>query len=411
MYKSFALGSLLFVGASCQVSWVAIRISTLSSSTQGDCLSSFTTTITPPLSYQTLTTTIIEPITTTETESNVEVTTESETGTVRATTSETEFATVPSITATTEVDTATITQTTTETITSTLTNTISTTITVDSQQRVANDDDALVRYPKSLAASASATQPSSLKVRQNSVSLCAGVRPMTVTVSGPVSTITVTRTRQETETTDVSVTSAMTTTATQIETETTTKIVTLTITDQLTSTIDETTTATSLETSTTVTTETTSTISTTTVPFPTQGVLQARGGPFNGQYAVIANGGGGGNDRVFTFVASLLSATTVLRTTPGGRLRPLGEAYFANSDTATNPFLVYFNTAADIATGNYIYIESTVNVADGRLSFSRAGVPALAQICPNLSFAGDGVVLGTGLRDGCTFFDFVFIGL
>ncbi|KXJ87087.1 hypothetical protein Micbo1qcDRAFT_208484 [Microdochium bolleyi] len=380
MYKSLVFAPLLFLGAASQQIWVASRISRVNntpssttslsvapssiSSTSSDaaqdvCLSSFTTTITPSISYFTVTTTRVEALTTTRTDNVVEVTTTSQTDTFSTTTSETELTTVSSTTIKTELDTTTETETRTETTTSTETSTVFTTETVRAPAKRSGNErgPALVNRQGSTA--------TGLSTR-----LCDGVRPTTVTATARSSTVTVTSTVLTTGTVGLDVTTRSTTTTTQTDTDTITQLVTVTVTSLFTSTTDETSTTTFLETTTASTTETTTTTSTSTSVIPTEtGIIRAQGSGFDGQYAILSGG-------VFYFLPRANAGSVVI--TPQGHIQLSGFDFYVHTIPG-NPF-IFYSSSASIAANGYPYVDASVG-SDGRLSITRNGVRAYPLWC------------------------------
>ncbi|KAH7030719.1 uncharacterized protein B0I36DRAFT_362541 [Microdochium trichocladiopsis] len=279
MYKSAALVSLFIASASCQQLWVAIRIQAVDS----PCLGSFTTTVTPPVSFLTVTSTSIELVTATRTDNTLEVTTTTETETLTASTIKTEPTFVSDFTTATRLDTVTITQTTIETRTSTVTTTIFTTVRVEPIKKRNEDGVGLV---------AQTTAFHALEQRQNSgddsnIPLCPGVQPVTVTALALSTTITIATTIQQTGTVALGLTSVTATTATQPETYIVTSIVIATETTSVISTINEMVTTTMPTTTTTDTTTTTSVTSTTISIVPPPCRVFVQGGSHDRQYVAI----------------------------------------------------------------------------------------------------------------------------
>ncbi|KAH7024938.1 uncharacterized protein B0I36DRAFT_366839 [Microdochium trichocladiopsis] len=383
MHKSLALTPLLFLGAVGQQLWVAIRITTTSSLVLDDCVSYFTTTVTPPISYFTITTALVQS---TRTDDFIDETTAS------TTTSETSVATISSITTTTQLNTAIATETTTETSTLTTTSTVFATEFTTLARRQAVNERGISTVPNTSLEPQYAPVYHRSDSADSSTRLCAGARTITVTAPAPSSTTTV----------SLDLTSSTTVTSTQTETDTVTELVSVYITTPLTSTVDETSTTTFTETSTTDTTTTTVSTSTSTTVVPqSTGVFRARGGTFDGQYGYNSNELFPGVS-FLVFGAQRADATTIIRTTEGHLQLP-NTMIFGRAGPSPNLSPFFF--VRDGASGGFVYIDAVVG-PDGVLAFSRGGSPGIVVSCGSTE-----ANIAQTVPDGCTEFSIVYEAL
>jgi hypothetical protein len=137
--------------------------------------------------------------------------------------------------------------------------------------------------------------------------------------------------------------------------------------------------------------------------------LQAQGGTFDGQYAVVTfiDDGSFLSNYVYVFNSNI-GAASPLSLTSQGYLS--SGTVFGNTDTSDSydGAIFYFNTAADIATQGLTYnvckfgADKTLLCTNQRFT--------IWQTCENLIGFGSGVVFGDAVFDTCTAFTFKAVG-
>ncbi|MCJ1320183.1 hypothetical protein MMC15_005521 [Xylographa vitiligo] len=299
---------------------------------------------------------------------------------------------VTATTTTTDIFTITNTGTTTATIPITIIIPETATVTVAASKKRLDMAD-LVRTPKaSLVPRQMTLAPSSIpsyasacsgSVRYSSACSCVGVTATTSTAPTPITTTTVT------------VTTVQTSDVTQRSSATLVVDVSTTILDTLTVATATVTQCTARD----LKIENAKRVSTSTGPSPTF-FLSAVGSSFDGQYAQVGYSGDGSDD-VISIVPQSSASTFTLNA--AGQLA-VGNEY-ANTDPGTTAFVFYFNTPAQVVAEGYVYATCSI-LPENRLSCMDQA-QTIFQICPSVSQAGSGVVLGSVLVGGCTPFSFM----
>lgn len=288
--------------------------------------------------------------------------------------------------------TVTNTQTLIDSVTATSTATVTDTITITSDVDITST---VLQFP-SLAPRQVTVQPSHIptyasacsnSVRYSSACSCIGVTKSTTTAATPVTVITVTATAVK----DLTLTHTSSALATSYVTETAFATNTLDVSTTVTDTV---------------------TAATTTVlacpPQPTSLILQAVGGPYAGQYAVLVSVDADG-DYVIVFTTNEAAATT-FNIDGSGHLNAFG--YYANTNMVPDPTLLplYFNSPSAISADDYVYATCTV-APTGAVTCEDQG-STMFQINPGTAATGldgDGVVIGPFVEAGSTGFSFAAI--
>ncbi|KAK7962767.1 uncharacterized protein PG986_003592 [Apiospora aurea] len=231
---------------------------------------------------------------------------------------------------------------------------------------------------------------------------CHGVGTTTVTVA-PTATATTTVTSQTTTTVPASMGPGQTTTITQTQTVTvTTTVPQTTIIASTTTTVltTSTTSPTTTTTGTTTTSITTTTTTSITTPAPTARVLQARGGPYDGQYGVNNDGTVPG-----LFFDPNIADALIASIDSQGHLM-LGTD-FADTDNVTDvDFLrVFLDSPEDIANNGYVYLMCTAD-ATNMVTCTFVNGVAIFQICPQ---SGAQAVVATTVQPDCTPFQLYLV--
>ncbi|MCJ1282993.1 hypothetical protein MMC26_002320 [Xylographa opegraphella] len=133
---------------------------------------------------------------------------------------------------------------------------------------------------------------------------------------------------------------------------------------------------------------------------PTPTFVLAGTGRFAGQYAQVTDSGNHVDD-VIVFGPQASASTVSINAASF----LFAGADYANRNGGGVGSIFYFNTVAQIAAGGYASASCSIGAGDLLACFDQSATRF--QLCPGLTYAGSGVVLGSALIPSCTPLTFV----